>query len=193
MPSRPHPPLPPLCCAVHCRLVVAPLARLVFEQERREGDLRYAHLRLRWAGQEAALEQRSIVGRVLCISKLLPPESACVCREHCAEVAQYKAEGVERRALDGALEGALANQVRPPRCPAPAAGCVIHCAALLSACCTMPPPIFPHSYALACLPCLQQRLVRWRTVLACTTRALDYCGALLNYGCVAAAVFAGAT
>ena len=45
---------PSLFCAVHCRLVVAPLARLVFEQERREGDLRYAHLRLRWAAGDCS-------------------------------------------------------------------------------------------------------------------------------------------
>ena len=32
-----------------CRLAVAPVARLVFGQEQREGDLRFAHLRLRWA------------------------------------------------------------------------------------------------------------------------------------------------
>lgn len=31
-----------------CRLAVAPVARLVFGQEQREGDLRFAHLRLRW-------------------------------------------------------------------------------------------------------------------------------------------------
>ena len=74
-----------------------------------------------------------------------------VCREHCAEVAQYKAEGVELRALDGALEGALANQVQhltalgvgyrlcgPLRCP------VISMLHHSSPC--------PRMYAVACLP-----------------------------------------
>ena len=41
------------------------------------------------------------------------------------------------------------------------------------------------------LPLLQRRLVGWRSVLAGTTRTVDYCGALLNYVCVAAAVFSG--
>ena len=38
---------------------------------------------------------------------------------------------------------------------------------------------------------LQRRLVRWRSVLAASTRAVDYAGALLNYVLVGAAVFAG--
>ncbi len=40
-------------------------------------------------------------------------------------------------------------------------------------------------------PRLQRRLVRWRTLLAGVTRAVDYCGAMLNYFVVGAAVFSG--
>ena len=37
----------------------------------------------------------------------------------------------------------------------------------------------------------QRRLVRWRAALAGVTRAVDYCGAMLNYLVVGAAVFSG--
>jgi len=32
---------------MHCSLIIRPIARLVFEQERKEGDFRFAHMRLR--------------------------------------------------------------------------------------------------------------------------------------------------
>lgn len=32
---------------MHCSLIIRPIARLVFKQERKEGDFRFAHMRLR--------------------------------------------------------------------------------------------------------------------------------------------------
>ena len=99
---------------IWCRVVAARLAALVFEQERREGNLRFAHLRLRaWS----------------------------------LEVALYRASKPEAQALNEPLTAALNNQ-----------GLIVN--------------------------------MHW--VLTATTKALEYAGALLNYCCVALAVFYGA-
>ena len=70
------------------RLVVAPVAQLVFQQERREGDLRFAHLRLRWAARELhltgsrELPSRSVGSQGPSLAsrrQAQPPEAAGLC------------------------------------------------------------------------------------------------------------------
>lgn len=53
---------------------MAPVARLVFGQERREGDLRFAHLRLRWG----CLPQ-GVCGRCAARAALLAPRCPICC------------------------------------------------------------------------------------------------------------------
>ena len=96
------------------RAVATRIAALIYIQEMQEGNLRFAHLRL---------------------------------RAYAPEVALYGGSGPESAALEGALSAALQNQ---------------------------------------------GKIVNMQWVLAANTRALEYAGALLNYCCVAFAVFYGA-
>ena len=49
---------------MHCSLIIRPIARLVFEQERKEGDFRFAHMRLRSFLTEITLYRAGAAERI---------------------------------------------------------------------------------------------------------------------------------